>query len=392
MAEKQHDIILVARDTWSDLWRRRQYLASEFARTGRVLFVEAPFSVPRLLAGSPDMAARPRERLFDAFTPPRRVAENLYVAAPLKPVPDNPPALAAVNRAIQTMQLRRAAASAGLRAPVLWLNPEYAVWMTGALEHGPVVYDVTDGWTHAASLPARELARIRRDDALMLQRADIVFTVSHDLFAKKKPLHPNVVLMPNGVRPGLYDISAAPRPPELQGIDGPIAGYTGSLHTDRIDPDLIEYLSRSGAFTQVFVGPNYLDASTNRRLAALRNVRLIPAQPYHRLPAFVFHFDVCSIPHAVTDFTHSLDPIKAYEYLAAGKPIVCTAVRGMAPLASFAHIMDNYESYGQTISRIIAGHIATDAAALKAESRKHSWSARAKDILGHIENLGGGNR
>lgn len=387
MAEKQRDIILVARDTWGDLWRRRQYLAAEFARTGRVLFVEAPFSAPRLLAGSPDMAARPRSRLFDAFTPPRRAAENLYVTAPLKPVPDNPPALAAVNRAVQTAQLRRAAASIGLREPVLWINPEYAVWMIDALEHGPVIYDITDDWTHAASLPARELAQIRRNDALMLQRADIVFTVSPDLFEKKKPLHPNVVLMPNGVRPELYDIDTATRPPELNGISGPIAGYTGSLHTDRLDLDLIEYLSHEENFTQVFVGPNYLDAAANRRIAALRNVHLIPAQPYHRLPAFVFHFDICSIPHAVTDFTHSLDPIKAYEYLAAGKPIVCTAVRGMAPLAAFAHIAGDYKQYAKIISDTLGGRIAADMAALKSEARNHSWPARARDILGRIEAL-----
>lgn len=381
------DVILVARDTWGDLWRRRQYLAAEFARTGRVLFVEAPYSLPRLLAGSAEMTVRPRGRLFDAFTPPRRAAENLYVTAPLKPVPGNPPALAAVNRAIQSAQLRRAAARLGFHKPVLWLNPEYAVWMIDALDHGPVVYDVTDDWTHAASLPAREREQIRRNDALMLRRADIVFTVSPDLFEAKKPHHPNVLLMPNGVRPDLYDIAAAPRPHELDGIAGPIAGYTGSLHTDRLDIELIEYLSRNGDFTQIFVGPNYLDAAANRRLAALENVRLIPAQPYHRLPAFVFHFDVCSIPHAVTDFTHSLDPIKAYEYMAAGKPIVCPDLRGMAPLAAFARITGGYEHYLQTIRDILGGRITPDTAALKAEARRHSWAARANEILAHIENI-----
>ena len=101
----------------------------------------------------------------------------------------------------------------------------------------------------------------------------------------------------------------------------------------------------------------------------------------------MFHFDVCSIPHAVTDFTHSLDPIKAYEYLAAGKPIVCTAVRGMAPLAAFAHIAGGHAQYATIITDLLGGRIATDMDALKSEARKHSWPARARDILGHIEAL-----
>ena len=375
------DIILVARDTWGTLWRRRQFLADEFSRSHRVLFVERPHSFTRSLILGQDS---PRRR-HALRAHPRQVQDNLFVMTPPKPVPDNPPMLARANRAVLSMLLQYAARDLGMRRPVLWLNPEYAVWMPDALSHALVIYDVTDDWTRAASLPPRELRQIQRNDRLMLQRADLVFTVSEDLYDKKSPHNPNTVLMPNGVQPALYDIEHAARPPELQAVHGPVAGYTGTLHTDRLDIGLIEHLSLNGDFTQVFVGPNHLDEQANARLAALPNVLLVPEQPYHKLPAFVFHFDACSIPHAVTDFTHSLDPIKAYEYLAAGKPMVSVDVRGIRPLADFVHIASGPDDYLEKLNTALKGQSKSHPATMKAEARKHSWSARAGQIMEHIQ-------
>jgi teichuronic acid biosynthesis glycosyltransferase TuaH len=378
------DIILIARDTWGDVWRRRQFLTAEFARAGhRVLFVEAPYSLPRLLAGSADMKSRPRNRMWDAFTAPRCVSENIYVTAPPKPLPNHP--AEAVNRALQAAHLRRAAHTLRMKRPVLWINPESAAWLPGALAHSLAVYDVTDDWTEAASLPSRERAEIRSNDRLMLARADLVFTVSHDLFEKKWPFNPNTVFMPNGVQPEAYDILHAPRPAELDGLQGPIAGYTGTLHTDRLDLDLIEAVARAGDVSQVFVGPNHLDPAAARRLAALPRVRLVPAQPWRRLPEFVFHFDVCSIPHAVTPFTHSLDPIKAYEYLAAGKPIVAVAVRGLEPLRDFIALAADRDDYLRLLRHAVEHGPVRPPEILKQEGRRHAWSARARDILDHIQ-------
>lgn len=269
--------------------------------------------------------------------------------------------------------------------PVLWITPEHTWWFPRTIEHSVVIYDITDDWVHATSLSQREATEIKNNDRLMTARADIVFTVSHDLHQKKKDHHTNVVYMPNGVRPDIYDNAEVYRPPELQGIEHPIAGYTGSLHTDRLDMDLIQFISSNSDIYQVFIGPDYLDAKSRSALKTMDRVLLIPSQPPERLGVYVNCFDVCHIPHLLNDFTHSLDPIKAYEYLASGKPIVSVTLRGLAHLDDFIDTQSEYQAYCDALIKAIDGQAKSDPESRRAKGRENSWSERANQILKHIQ-------
>jgi glycosyltransferase involved in cell wall biosynthesis len=382
------DMILVARDTWGGVWRRRQFLAEQFAARGvRVLFVEAPMSWPRLMAGSPDMASRPRDRRLQVVAPPIKARDNLWVTAPPKPLPNHPEPFAKVNRTLFAAHVRRCARVLDMKRPVLWINPEYAWFLTEDVAHAAAVYDITDDWTHAASLPEREAREIRDNDRRMTAAADIIFTVSHDLFHKKVNAHTSVVYMPNGVNPDMYEAGGAPAPREMDAMPRPVAGYTGTLHADRLDADLIEHVSQQGGVSQVFVGPDLLDAATRRRFQALERVFLVPAQPVERLPQFTSQFDVCHIPHLCTSFTHSLDPIKAYEYLATGRPIVSVPLRGLAHLEPFIDMAEDSDAYAELLERNVRGMEKCSAGDRRAEARRHSWSARADSILERIRDI-----
>src|SRR5207245_1179743 len=78
----------------------------------------------------------------------------------------------------------------------------------------------------------------------------------------------------------------------------------------------------------VFIGPAFLSEAERARLTATGRVHLVGAVPYMQLPAYMRAMDVCIMPHRMTAFTESLNPIKLWEYLAAGKPIVSTDVAG----------------------------------------------------------------
>jgi glycosyltransferase involved in cell wall biosynthesis len=75
------------------------------------------------------------------------------------------------------------------------------------------------------------------------------------------------------------------------------------------------------------VGPDALTAEQRRRLADA-GVVLLGARPSAEVPPYVQHADVLVVPHVVSAFTDSLDPIKLYEYLASGRPVVSTPVAG----------------------------------------------------------------
>jgi hypothetical protein len=110
---------------------------------------------------------------------------------------------------------------------------------------------------------------------------------------------------------------------------GTTAVYVGTLHDDRIDVPLVVELARELPHVSLlFVGPNLLSDEHRALLRQSTNVLLCGARPYDDVPAYLQHADVVIVPHVVSPFTESLDPIKAYECLAVGRPTVATGVPG----------------------------------------------------------------
>jgi len=223
----------------------------------------------------------------------------------------------------------RAAASLGLQDPLLWVND--ASYARFARSTGwPIVYDVTDDWL-LAPLPARQKARLRADDELLLARSGAVVVCSPDL-ARTRGARRSVDLIPNGVDVELFRIPQA-RPTGLP--PSPVAVYVGTLHEERVDVDLLVELAEARPDLAIAViGPDSLGPASHDRLATVANIHLLGPVPYDRVPAYFQHADVVIIPHLVNPFTESLDPIKAYECLAAGRPTVATPVAGFRDLGA----------------------------------------------------------
>jgi glycosyltransferase involved in cell wall biosynthesis len=112
-----------------------------------------------------------------------------------------------------------------------------------------------------------------------------------------------------------------------------VAVYVGSLHTGRVDVPLVLELAAARPDVQVvLVGPSSLPADVTEQLERVTNIHLLGSRPYGQVPAYMQHADVVIIPHMVNPFTESLDPIKAYECLAVGRPTVATPVAGFREL------------------------------------------------------------
>ncbi|MEW6200355.1 MAG: glycosyltransferase [bacterium] len=386
--ERRYNFVIIARDEWGEVWRRRQFLASEFAAMGhRVLFVERPFSVLRALAGRRGDDNRKLRRVLGAVRTPSSPAENLFVVSPLKFFPEIAPALRRLNLALLTATIKSAVSKTKMENYILWINPEYCVHLIPYLEPDLIVYDVTDDWTEAP-LPDREKRQIGQEDQMMMAAADVVFTVSQNLYEKKVKPGRRVFLVPNGAATELYR-GAHPVPDDLAGLPRPILGYTGTIHPQRIDVELLEKISRvgDGDFSVVLVGPNLLPASAQDRLRRCTRVHLLGTKTYFEVPAYVVNFDACIIPHKIDAFTTSLNPIKVYEYLAAGKPIVSTLIDGAEEFSRFIVTAKTAEEFAAAALRLGRQGTPPDAEGRIAAAQANSWRVRAEQILKIFESV-----
>ena len=320
-------LVVCSLEPWDEVWRRNQFFTDILMRRNpalRVLFIEPP-SDPLFDLSRRRVPTLPRVRSISAD-------DRLCAFRPLKLLPRKVGPLA---DALLRAQVLLATRLLGYTRPHLWVNDvTYAPLL--ASTGWPSVYDVTDDWLLAPFTP-RELERLRRLDAVALDNADETVVCSPALAVSRGARRP-VTLIPNGVDLEHFR-RPRPRPYDLPGP--PLAVYVGSLHDARIDVELVGELARALPQLNIaLVGPNSLTFASQNLLGRLPNVLMLGRRPYSEVPAYLQHADVVVVPHRVSPFTESLDPIKVYECLTLRTPTVATAVAGFRDYATELNVVE----------------------------------------------------
>jgi glycosyltransferase involved in cell wall biosynthesis len=298
-----------------------------------------------------------------------------------------------MNIASLRRQVRRAARELAITKPLLWINDHSAVDLLGAVGESGCIYDITDDWI-AFDQPAFLQERIRRQDAELCRRADAPIVCSQRLYDMKRDLTSNLHLIPNGVDAahyaGVLD-KVQPLPAEAARWPKPVMGYTGTVHPDRVDVELVASLARAHKGSVVLIGPDHLPAPLVERLKQLKNLFMPGPVPYSQIAQYMAAFDVCIVPHKMTPFTESLNPIKLWEYLAAGLPIVSTDVAGFRDYPELVVLARTHEEFINGTAQALSEGLAK-APFRRAEALKHSWERRVDQIESVINSCVQSNR
>jgi glycosyltransferase involved in cell wall biosynthesis len=213
------------------------------------------------------------------------------------------------------------------------------------------VFDAVDNWLEHGSY-SREQERLKDGYEMIRQYATVIFTVSQtmvDFFGKRE----HVVYIPNGVDVDFFSSGTCAHP-ALMGLKGPVIGYHGNIQS-RINFTLLEYLITKHTDYQ-FVLAGFVWKEVSAQIAALEkrsNVTIIREIPYSQLPNIIACFDVAIIPHVIDRFTQSMNPLKLYEYLAAGKPVIATAVAGVEQFGDLVTLAISPEDFSKGIEDAI---------------------------------------
>jgi glycosyltransferase involved in cell wall biosynthesis len=199
-----------------------------------------------------------------------------------------------------------------------------------------------------------------------------------------------IELIRNGVDAERFQKRARslPRPRDLPAGDRPIVGFVGALY-DWIDWKLIAAVT--GALPEydfVFVGPHDRRSST-AKLARIANVRFVGPRPYEQVPAYVQGFDICWVPFDRSNVSRAANPVKIYEYLSLGKPVVSTPV---ADTESFGEHLLVGRGPDEIVALLRAARAENDDRAATARvsfAQKNSWDVRAAQYVSFVASLTG---
>jgi glycosyltransferase involved in cell wall biosynthesis len=180
-----------------------------------------------------------------------------------------------------------------------------------------------------------------------------------------------------------------PRDPAMEALPHPRIVFTGAVVATKLDVALIvDVATARPDYAFALVGPTGLgDPTTDvSALHAVPNVHLLGGRPHDQLPAVMRAADVGIIPYASNRLTASIFPMKVYEYLAAGLPVVTTALPALAGVEEVAAAADA-ETLPQALDRALAGDGDEERRDRSAAAAAHSWDARLAEIATAIAAL-----
>lgn len=373
------DIVCVGFAEWdAELWTNQQHLMSRLAGRGdRVLFVES-LGLRRPTIAGRDLRRLAR-RVVTGLRGPRR-RDGVQVLSPLV-LPLHGVAVArALNARLLPALVGRATRRLGMRSPVLWGYVPQAELLLEVLRPRSVVYHCVDD---IAAQDGIDAASFRASERRFVARADLVLASAPTLVERMRELSGNVRYTPNVADTTLFARALADGPidPALAALPAPRLLFTGAIAAKKLDLPLLTDLARARrAWTIALVGPVGLgDPHTDvSALAAEPNVHLLGTRPYEDLPAVLRGADVTLIPYRRSPLTDSIFPMKVYEYLSAGRPVVATPLPALAGEPEVATAPDA-PSFAAAVERALAEP--PERAAQRSErAAVHSWEARIAEI------------
>lgn len=206
----------------------------------------------------------------------------------------------------------------GVKGPiVLWITYPMHVQQVGKFHEDLVVFDALDE-------PSDEFGLWANDVDKLASKSDVIFTTAKKMYDYHIKHHNNVHMCPNAADYEHFSKAQKPfsqKPLDFPRNNRPTIGYFGVLAT-WMDWELVRYISNQNRhFNFVLLGPLF-DRFTNPVKAY--NLYYLGRKEYSELPEYLQWFDVCIIPFSVTPMIEGCNPIKMYEYLSAGKPVITT--------------------------------------------------------------------
>ncbi len=210
--------------------------------------------------------------------------------------------------------------------------------------------------------------------------ADVVLAASDKLYEMAKPINHNTHLVPNACDYEFFSQNAG-IPEDMQAIGRPVIGYIGVM-ASWCDFDLLSAAAKSLPHCNfVMIGPKYNIAEVPQ----LPNLHWLGFKPYEMLPSYVNSFDVGIIPFKKTSMTESVNPIKMWEYMAAGIPVVTSALPEAQKYGDLVLYSNSAEEFIHNINQSIYGDSEEKKISRKFIAEQNSWMERAQRIVEIIE-------
>lgn len=374
-------IVCLSTANWHNIPTRKQQIMGRI-KDAEILYFDPPVTI---LAPLKDKTVSDRMSLFKK--PGEKVMDNItvYAMPPVLPLYNK-------NRRINRINQRRLAAFVnekmkqhGFKDPLLWVYHPSSCDAVDKIPHSALVYDCVDRHSAYPGLISPEV--VDGMEAALCKKCDVVFATAQGLYDTLSKYNPNTYLIPNGVNYELFsrvDDPALPVPTDLFRIEKPVLGFVGALQ-ECIDYDLVSFAAdRHPEWSFVFIGPKLPGADISA-LENRPNIHLLGKKPYKEVVNYLACFDVCLNLFRPNSLSKDVSPLKFYEYLATGKPILSTPQPDQVlQYADVVYIASSPEEFEEKCAQAIKERSNWHVQRRKELGKACSWDARVSEMRAKI--------
>lgn len=389
------DIVIVGLQPWDiEIGSNCKNIAIEFAKTNRVLYVNAPIDSKTLLKDRKKKALQKRLALIRQGENLVRMSDNLWTLYP--------------SSVIQSINWLPGSGIFTLLNK--WNNRRFSkdirYAMTALSFHDIILFNDSDMIRsfYLPELLKPQLSIYYSRDNLMTQpyffkhghllepglmaKSDIVLANSAYLADLARKYNKHAYDIGQGCDLSVFNPAVSRIiPGDLKEIKRPVIGYIGALSAQRLDLDLL--LDLCGTMTQwsfAFVGKQD-EAFTSSALNTLPNVHFLGLKEEKVLPNYLAFFDVAINPQQINEMTIGNYPRKIDEYLAMGKPVVATETLTMQLFRNHVYLGKTAADYIELITRALSEDEPQQAAERIAFANTHTWENSVKSAYAQIEKI-----
>ncbi len=375
------NIVIFSSVAWNFLWQRPQHIASKLADKGHnIVFFENPIFV--------NSAAIVKERIKERkFIDLRRVRSNLWVVTLY--LPPFQGKFSALKDRFSKLYFDYCLRKIGFHPDAAIYYSLHLVSLIDTLDsmNSKIAFDFVDD---IMSFPEFAFEEYLKMQSKLIDSSSVVFATSK-LLCDKIGLHDSrCVYLPNAMDFDHFNraADAAVKLDELPNLRHPVIGFIGAF-LDWVDDDLVCKLAQAHPeYSILLVGPVNVGKD---KLGKHSNIFMVGTKPYETLPQYLSNVDVCIIPFKINNITLASNPIKMYEYLASGKPVVSTALPEVLRNASeIVYVGRDYEDFVRKVELAVQESEARDESAIArrlAFARNNSWASRVDVIDGLLKEI-----
>lgn len=382
------DIVLLSTADWDNpFWTNKQHVACELARLGYRVFYIDSLGLRRPSASSQDIK-RIFRRLKKALRSPLLVRENLWVWSPLVIPLQRYAVVRWLNKQLLSAGVRFWQWKLGLRPDVFWTYNPMTLSFFDTSRYGQLVYHCVDEIKVQPGMPVEQIADA--EDALVRQ-SDICFVTAEYLLETRQKLNPQTYYFSNVADFAHFSKARDETvvvPDDIKNLPKPIIGFVGAISGYKVDFNLLKKMAlKHPEWSVVMIGKvgegdPWTDASA---LDSLPNVHFMGPRDYEDLPAYMKAFDVAILPSMLNEYTKSMFPMKFFEYLSAGLPVVATNLHALQNYKHVATIAERDEEFIAGIEGALNGGVVPLAARLEV-AMEQTYEHRTKKMIALMRN------